>query len=85
MKRQEESLAQAASVVKTEDVLTHPQKGNSPQVQILRPAPRGGVRVGLVGGWSWSSSHDFQLVILKGRVVDRLMASCKLSDTLVSQ
>lgn len=54
MKRQEESLGRAASV-KTEDVLAHPQRGDSPQVQILRPAPSGGVRVGLVGEWSWSS------------------------------
>lgn len=85
MKGQEESLAQTASVVKTEDILTHPQRGDSPQVQILRLAPSGGVREGLVGEWSWSSSHDFQLVILKGGVVDRLTASCKLRDTQVSQ
>lgn len=57
MKRQEESLGQAASV-KTEDVLTHPQRGDFPQVQILRPAPGGGVRMGLVGEWSWSSSPE---------------------------
>lgn len=75
MKRQEESLGQAASV-KTEDVLTHPQRGDPPQVQILRPAPL---------GWGWWGSGLGLPTLNGGEVVDRLMTSCKLRDTQVSQ
>lgn len=79
MKRQEESLAQAASV-KTEDVLTHPQRGDPPT---SADSQTGSKRWGL--GWGWWGSGLGLPPLNGGEVVDRLMASCKLRDTQVSQ